>query len=119
MYLTIYLKFGADATLSAKQAMLVTPYDSRKNILTSTATLFKFPINRTIYVTQKEECEMLVSTQNHKTHRTQGYNQFETSAVLKIIVNPLFSSSPSQKTKPIFLPPLFHTINLTNDRLCL
>ena len=34
--------------MSAKQAMLVTPYDSRKNILTSTATLFRFPINRTI-----------------------------------------------------------------------
>lgn len=45
----IYLKLGADATLSAKQAILVTPYDSRKNILTSTATLFKFPIKRTIY----------------------------------------------------------------------
>lgn len=50
----IYLKFGADATLSAKQAMLVTPYDSRKNILTSTATLFKFPIKRTIYVSKRQ-----------------------------------------------------------------
>ena len=65
MQLTIYLKFGADATLSAKQAMLVTPYDSRKNILTSTATLFKFPIKRTIYVMQMEECEMLALTQNY------------------------------------------------------
>lgn len=77
MQWTIYLKFGADATLSAKQAMFVTPYDSRKNILTNTATLFKFPINRTIYVTQKEECEMLVLTQNHKSNRTQGCDQMK------------------------------------------
>lgn len=55
MQLIIYLKFGADATLSAKQAMLVTPYDSRKNILTSTATLFKFPIKRTIYILSKRK----------------------------------------------------------------
>jgi len=65
--------------LSAKQAMLVTPYDSRKNILTSTATLFKFPIKRTIYVTKKEEGEMLALTQNHRRHRS-GIN----CTVLKI-----------------------------------
>ena len=84
MQITIYLKFGADATLSAKQAMLVTPYDSRKNILTRTATLFKFPIKRTIYVMQKRECEMLGLTQDHRSRRTHGLSHFSRQTVLKI-----------------------------------
>lgn len=44
-----HLKFGAEATLSTKQATLVMPYDRRKNILTSEATLLTFPIKRTTY----------------------------------------------------------------------
>jgi len=76
MQITIYLKFGADATLSAKQAMLVTPYDSRKNILTSTATLFKFPIKSTIYLIPKKECEMLALTQDHRSRSTHGLSHF-------------------------------------------
>lgn len=44
-----HLKLGAEATLSAKQATLVMPYDRRKNILTSEATLLTFPIKRTTY----------------------------------------------------------------------
>lgn len=45
----VYLKFGAEATLRAKQARLVTPYDNKKNILTKGATLLTLPKNKTIW----------------------------------------------------------------------
>ena len=41
----IYLKFGADATLRAKHARFVTPYDNKKNILTTGATTLNLPVN--------------------------------------------------------------------------
>ena len=45
----LYLKLGADANLSAKQAKLTTPYDRRKNMVTIGAMAFNLPMKRVHY----------------------------------------------------------------------